>query len=369
MSCRCRQSKIEVWISHQEPKIFRGYLIMSHSAFKVACVQAAPAYFDMAAGVEKTIKLIREAAAQGAKLVAFPECWIPGYPWWAWLDSALVSMQFVQRHANNCITADGPEMQRIARAAIDAGIYVVLGYSERSAGSVYISQMHIDPYTKAMYPRRKLKPTMIERTLFGEGDGSDYFVRDTELGRIGALCCWEHLNPLNKYAMFAQDEQIHIGAWPGFSLYAGKAFALGPEVNSAISQVYATEGQCFVLASTLVVDQHIQDMICDTDFKRELVPVGGGASRIFGPDGSSLAEPLAPDEEGILYADIDLDMISLAKRAADPTGHYSRSDVFQLLANRGRRSPMIDTVAATGEPARLEIVTDQDVAIVLESAA
>ena len=170
---------------------------MAIKPYKVACVQAVPEYFDIEAGVEKTIRLIEEAAAGGAKLIAFPECWIPGYPWWAWLDSAISSMQFVQRHFDNCMTADGPEMQRIARAAIDNDTYVVIGYSEKAGSSLYIAQMHIDPATKTMYPRRKLKPTFIERTLFGEGDGSSYFVRDTELGRIGALCCWEHVQPLN----------------------------------------------------------------------------------------------------------------------------------------------------------------------------
>jgi nitrilase len=333
---------------------------MAESVYKAACVQAVPCYFDIEAGVEKTIKLITEAGANGAKLIAFPECWIPGYPWWAWLDAALVNMQFVQRHFNNCMTSDGPEMQRIAQAAVEAGVYVVLGYSERAGGSLYISQMHIDPFTGTMHPRRKLKPTFIERTLFGEGDGSDYFVRDTELGRIGGLCCWEHLQPLNKYAMYAQNEQVHCAAWPGFALYAGKAHALGAEVNTSVSQVYAAEGQCFVLAATTVVDQHIQDMICDTEFKRDLVPLGGGASRIFGPDGSSLAEPLGEHEEGIIYADIDLDMISLAKAASDPAGHYSRPDVFQLQFDATARPAIVQTNNGDARvPIAIEPVIDE----------
>ena len=320
---------------------------MTNVPFKPACVQAAPAYFDLDGGVKKTIALINEAADAGAKLIAFPECWIPGYPWWAWLDAPAVGMQYVQRHFANCMTADGMEVQQIAQAAIARGIYTVLGYSERKDGSLYIGQIHIDPWTRTITPRRKLKATHTERTIFGEGDGSDFFVRDTPLGRIGALCCWEHLNPLNKHAMFAQNEQIHIGAWPGFSLYAGKAFALGPELNTAVSQVYAAEGQCFVLAATTLVTQEIQDLICDTGFKKELLPIGGGTARIFGPDGSPLADPLAENTEGLIYADIDLSMISLAKAAADPTGHYSRPDVFHLVANRTRRSAMVETEAPT----------------------
>jgi len=311
---------------------------MTLPAYKVACVQAAPAYLDKEAGIEKTITLMKEAAAQGAKLIAFPECWIPGYPWWAWLDAAVVGMQYVQRHFNACMTSDGPEVRRIAEVAKEIGIYVVLGYSERDEGSLYIAQLHIDPFAGRVINRRKLKATFIERTLFGEGDGSDFAVHDTELGRVGSLCCWEHINPLNKFAMYSQSEQVHIAAWPGFSLYAGKAYALGPEVNNALSQVYAAEGQCFVIASTSLVSQEIQDMICDTDFKRELVPVGGGTAMIFAPDGSPMCEPIDGEKEGILYADIDLDMISLAKAAGDPAGHYSRPDVFKLEFNNERRS-------------------------------
>lgn len=311
---------------------------MTNPAYKIAVVQAAPEYFDMEAGVAKTIRLMREAADTGAKLIAFPECWIPGYPWWAWLDAPAVGMQFVQRHFNNCMTADGPEVQEITQAANDLNLYVVLGYSERKDGSLYIAQLHIDPHSRTITARRKLKATHVERTIFGEGDGSDFFVRETPLGRIGSLCCWEHLNPLNKFAQYAQNEQVHIGAWPGFSLYSGKAYALGPELNTAVSQVYAAEGQCFVLAASLLVTKDIQDMICDTDFKRELLPVGGGTARVFGPDGSMIAEPLDEHEEGLLFADIDLDMISLAKAAADPSGHYSRPDVFKMVANKERRS-------------------------------
>ncbi len=333
---------------------------MTHPAYKVACVQAAPAYFDKDGGVERTIELIREAAREDVKLLAFPECWIPGYPWWAWLDAAAVSMQFVQRHFNNCITADGPEMQQIAKAAVDAGVYVVLGYSERAAGSLYIAQMHIDPYTGTMTARRKLKATHTERTIFGEGDGSDYFVRETPLGRVGSLCCWEHLHPLNKYAMYAQNEQVHIGAWPGFSLYAGKAYALGPELNTAVSQVYAAEGQCFVLAASALVTQEIQDLICDTDIKRDLLPLGGGTARIFGPDGSPIVEPLGEHEEGLLIADIDLDMISLAKAAADPSGHYSRSDVFALQADMEPREAVVEVSGAAARAHREIPIDDID---------
>ena len=119
---------------------------------------------------------------------------------------------------------------------------VVMGHSEKQGGSLYIGQWIIDADGETVAQRRKLKPTHVERTVFGEGDGSDLAVYDTSLGRVGALCCWEHLQPLSKYAMYAQNEQVHIAAWPSFSLYRGGAYALGPEVNNAASRIYAVEG-------------------------------------------------------------------------------------------------------------------------------
>src|SRR6266702_6619622 len=132
---------------------------MSKTTFRVAAVQAAPAFLDLAAGVDKTIHYIEKAAAAGAGLIAFPECWIPGYPWWVWLDSPAWGMQFVARHFANCMTADGPEARRIAAAAADHGIWVVLGYSERAAGSLYIAQLIIDAAGNIVSARRKLKST------------------------------------------------------------------------------------------------------------------------------------------------------------------------------------------------------------------
>jgi nitrilase len=169
--------------------------------------------------------------------------------------------------------------------------------------------------------------------VFGEGDGSDLAVHDTALGRLGGLCCWEHLQPLSKYAMYAQDEQVHVGAWPSFSLYEGGAYALGPEVNTSASRVYAVEGGCFVIAPCATVSAQMVELLCTDDTKRALLKPGGGYARIFGPDGQQLHESLDPAAEGLVYADLDLGLIPLAKAAADPAGHYSRPDVTRLLLN------------------------------------
>ena len=215
-------------------------------------------------------------------------------------------------------------------------MFVVLGTSKRDHGTLYIGQTLIAPDGEIIAHRRKLKPTYVERTIYGEGDGSDLAVHDTAVGRLGALCCWEHLQPLTKYAMYAQHEQVHVASWPGFSLYPGTAYALGPELNNAFSQVYAAEGQCFVIAASAVVNTDIQAIVCQTEEQRQLLPIGGGRSMIFGPDGRPLADYLPHDEEGLIIAEIDLGLIALAKAVADPVGHYARRDVTRLLLNSER---------------------------------
>jgi aliphatic nitrilase len=306
----------------------------SHPRFKAAVVQAAPAFLDLAAGIDKACRFIAEAAARGAQLIAFPETWLPGYPWWIWLGPPAWGMQFVQRYHDHSLVFGSDEARRLARAAREHRIHVVMGLSERDGGSLYISQLMIDDSGRTIARRRKLKPTHVERTVFGDGDGSDLVVCDTAIGRLGALCCWEHLQPLTKYAMYSLGEQVHVASWPSFSLYRGLAYALGPELNTAASQMYAAEGQCFVLAACGVVSEEMVELLCDSEDKRALLPVGGGHARAFGPDGRPLAEPLPDREDGLLIVDIDVGLISLAKSVADPIGHYSRPDVLRLWFNR-----------------------------------
>jgi nitrilase len=173
-------------------------LATSHPKFRAAAVQASPAFLDLDRGVDKAISLIAEAAAKGAKLIAFPETWLPGYPWFIWLDSPAWGMQFIQRYHDNSLVYGSPQADRLAQAAKDHQIMVVMGHSEKQGGSLYMAQWIIDAQGQTVATRRKLKPTHVERTIYGEGDGSDLSVYDTALGRIGALCCWEHLQPLSK---------------------------------------------------------------------------------------------------------------------------------------------------------------------------
>ena len=329
---------------------------VQHPKFRAAAVQAAPVYLDLDASIDKAVKLIAEAARNDAKLIAFPETWLPGYPWFIWLDSPAWGMQFVQRYHDNSLVYGTPQAERIAQAAKDHKITVVMGHSEKQGGSLYIAQWIIDENGETVAQRRKLKPTHVERTVFGEGDGSDLSVWDTSLGRIGALCCWEHLQPLSKYAMYAQNEQVHIASWPSFSVYRGAANALGIEVNNAASQIYAVEGQCFVVAPCATVSQDMLDTLCGDDaIKRQLLLAGGGAARIYAPDGQLMHEPLPETEEGLVYADIDLGMISLAKAAADPAGHYSRPDVTRLLLNKTPGDRVVKTAPSFRELQRTAI--------------
>ena len=324
-----------------------------HPKFRAAAVQAAPAFLDLDASIDKAIGLIAEAARKGAKLIAFPETWLPGYPWFIWLDSPAWGMQFIQRYHDNSLVYGSAESDRLAQAAHDNDITVVMGLSEKSGGSLYMGQWLIGADGETIAQRRKLKPTHVERTVFGEGDGSDLAVHDTPLGRIGALCCWEHLQPLSKYAMYAQNEQVHIAAWPSFSLYRGGAYALGAEVNNAASRIYAVEGQCFVLAPCATVSKDMVALLCGDDpMKKQLLLEGGGFTAIYAPDGQMMNEPLAEGQEGIVYADLDLGMISLAKAAADPAGHYARPDVTRLLLDRTPGDRVVPAKRSSAEMTR-----------------
>lgn len=305
-----------------------------HPRLRVAAVQAAPAFLDVDATIDKTLSLMREAAGRGAQLIAFPETWIPGYPWWIWLNSPAMGMRYVQRYHDNSLIVGSAEFGRLAQSCRELGIWLAVGYSEKAGGSLYMGQALIDNEGRVVKTRRKLKPTHVERTVFGEGDGTDLAVMETAIGNVGMLCCWEHLQPLSKYAMYAQNEQIHIAAWPSFSVYRGAAYALGPELNNAASQIYAAEGQCFVLAPCALVSREMHELLCTDDVQRQLLLQGGGFARIYGPDGAPMGNTLEETEEGLVLADIDLGTISLSKSAADPTGHYSRPDVTRLLLNK-----------------------------------
>lgn len=301
--------------------------------FKAAVVQAAPAFMDLEGSLAKARRFVERASGEGARLVAFSECWLPGYPWWIWLSAAAHNVKYFQRYHENSLALGSDAFEELRQIARDNGVFLSVGASERDHGSLYIAQFLFDDRGELLQARRKLKPTHAERTVFGEGNGSHLDVLETELGNIGQLCCWEHLQPLTKYAMYSMHEQVHIGAWPSFSLYP-QAYSLGPQANGAASQVYALEGQCFVLAPCGVISTDMIEALVETDEQAALIRAGGGFAQVYAPDGSPMCEPLPQDQDGLLFAELDLGAIAVAKSFADPVGHYSRPDVTRLLLNR-----------------------------------
>ena len=305
---------------------------------KLAAVQAEPVWFDLAATTEKTIGLIEEAAKEGAELVAFPETWLPGYPIFLWAYPVPEQIPFFARYHASSPTIGSSEINAIREAARRHGITVVTGLSERDHGSLFMAQLVVGPDGAILQHRRKLKPTHAERTLFGEGDGSGLGVLETPLGRIGALNCWEHLQPLVKFTMYAQHEQIHVAGWPCFGIF-GNHPSLGSEVSMAVSQVYALEGGTFVVVSTQLLTEDGARNFYVGDAPSPIISGGGGYARVYGPDGALLTEPMDPGQEGIVYASVDLAAIDIAKTFADPVGHYSRPDVFTFTVDRSKRRP------------------------------
>lgn len=314
---------------------------MASNTFRVAAVQAEPVWLDIEGTTEKTIRLIEEAAEGGAQFIAFPETWIPGYPVFLWSYPVYEQAPFVARYHANSPTVDGPEIRRIRETAKRCNITVVVGFSEKDAGSLYMAQMIIDSDGSVLNHRRKVKPTHAERTLFGEGDGSDLSVVDTKVGRVGALQCFEHLQPLSKYAMYAQNEQIHVAAWPCLGIL-GNLPALSPESLTATTLTYALEGGSYaVMSSQIMSDEGALAFPTADGGPTPVYTGGGGFARVYGPDSGLITQPLDPTREGLVFADIDLGAIDLAKNIVDPAGHYARADATRLVLDDRPRRPVI----------------------------
>ena len=297
---------------------------------KVAAVQAAPVWMDAQGTLDKTIALIEEAGQKDVKLIGFGEVWLPGYPFTIWLQPPMAAMDIVMKHRMNAITVDGPEMQAVCDAAKRADTYVMLGFAERDRGSIYCSQALISDRGEVLMTRRKLRPTHMERTVWGEGPVTDIKVVETPFGKVGGLCCWENIQPINRQGMYQLGEQIHVACWPSFGMFKGvrQAYSLSADANMNECKSYALQGSCFVLAaSSIITEESLDDITMGNEDLRALVGPGGGAAAVFGPDGYQLTEPLDEHTDGLAIADIDLGMIEGAKVFADPAGHYYRPDV------------------------------------------
>jgi predicted amidohydrolase len=300
--------------------------------FVAAAVQRAPAVLDREASVERAVAAIEEAARSGARLIVFPETWLPTYPYWHPLAAAREEFpDLFRRLFEQSVTVPGPEIERLGEAAERAGATLVIGVNEReeAGGTLYNTLCYLGPDGSLLGRHRKLVPTLSERLIWGRGDGSDLEVYPTPVGRLGGLICYEHQMAPARYALCGLGVQVHASVWPGYGM-------LHPIVDAATRHL-AYENACFVVVARDVLSP--DDLPRDLPLRDAAVWDAHGGSAIIAPGGAYLSGPEF-DKETIVYAEIDLARTIEAKRWVDGAGHYSRPDVFQLHWDRRPKPPL-----------------------------
>ena len=277
--------------------------------FKAAAVQAAPVYLDREASVEKACMLIEKAGRDGADLVALPEVFIPGNPYWAWYTGLRKGLDLSTQLFLNSVDIPSEATARIGEAAGRYGTYVVIGINERDNKTLYNTLLFFDRKGQIIGKHRKFKPTGGEKLVWGEGDGSTHKVYDTEIGRLGALICGEHTMALPGFTLAAMGEQVHVASWIGFGF--------ANPLSEICSRYYAVACNTFVICSQSVVDEPIIKKS-----RAEIETAGTWSAIIEAGTGRIMAGPLAPGEEGIVYAEIDLNQIVGHYFLHETTGHY-----------------------------------------------
>ncbi len=293
---------------------------------RAAAAQIAPD-FDAADGTaNKVLEMIDRAAAQGVQLIVFPETLLPYYPYFSFVKPPAATGADHLRLYERAPTVPGPVVQAIAERVQARGMVACVGINERDHGSLYNTQLIFDADGSLKLKRRKITPTFHERMIWGQGDASGLKVVDTAAGRVGALACWEHYNPLARYALMAQHEEIHCAQFPGSMV--GQIFADQMEVTI---RHHALEAGCFVVNATgWLTDAQITAITPDTALQKALR--GGCCSAIVSPEGVLLAEPLR-EGEGLVIADLDMALVTKRKRMMDSVGHYARPELLSLAIN------------------------------------
>lgn len=304
------------------------------TSVRAAVVQAGAVPFDTEACVEKAVRLIAEASNLGAKVIVFPEAFIPGYP--KGVNYGLVvgardpaGREEFRLYLEAAIEVPGPQTQRLGEAATAHGAYVVIGVIERENGTCYCTVLFFGPDGSLLGKHRKLMPTVMERVIWGFGDGSTLTVIDSPYGRIGSVICWENYMPMLRMAMYSKN----------VALYCAPT-ADDRDTWLASMQHIALEGRCFVLtACQFIRKKDFPDTVrVSLGDSPEAVLMRGG-SAIVNPLGQVLAGPHFGSET-ILTADLDLNDIGRGKFDFDVAGHYSRPDVFQLNVNEAPMRPV-----------------------------
>jgi nitrilase len=306
---------------------------------KVAAVQAASVFLDREASVGKACRLIAEAAANGARLIAFPEGFIPAHPIWYHHHPATgaIANKLAVELFKNSLEVPGPDFERLCAAAREAGAYVVMGVCEKlpgTTGTMYNSQLFIGPDGGFLGRHVKVMPTVGERLVHTGGYGDTMKAIPTEFGPISGLICGENSNPLAAFAFIAQGTRFHVSSWPSHFPTSGDPMRIRVAVDS---QAFAQMSKAFVISPCGTVDE-------DTIAKLQVGPEGeaflrnpdcAGGSVIVGPNQRILAGPMGA-EEGIIYADCNLELCIATKLRHDFAGHYNRPDIFQLYVNESR---------------------------------
>lgn len=321
--------------------------------FKAAAVQAAPVFLNREATVDKACALIAEAARAGAELIAFPEVFVPGYPYWIRLDNPFRTTAFFVELIKNAVEVPGPITARLCEAARKAGAHVVIGVNERppnTLGTLYNTNLVIGPEGDILLRHRKLMPTFAEKMVWGFGDGSTLRVLDTALGKLGTLICGENANPLARFALIAQGEQVHVSNYPALPGGDAGGYDLGREIELR-GATHAFEGKVFNIVVSAAIDESVIARVADTEEKRRAMAGPClGFTGIFAPGGRLLSGTVAPGEEGIVYADCDIEAIIAPKLRHDVAGHYNRSDVLALRLNRSPLKPLIEHAGGADAP-------------------
>lgn len=326
--------------------------------FKAAAVQTAPVFLDTDATVDKAVRLIGEAAENGAQLIAFPEVFVAGYPYWSWIGNPVEGSPWFEKLARSAIEIPGPEIAKIAAAARRHKINVVVGVNERNRhgiGTIYNTLVTIADDGRILGRHRKLVPTWAEKLTWAPGDASALRVHETSIGPLGSLACGENTNTLARFSLVAQGELVHVASY--ISLPVAPPDYDMAEAIKVRAAAHSFEGKLFTIVSCSTISEEIISAL-EPDFPkaRELLSRKNSAfSAVLGPDGRVIGQPLI-DQEGIVYADIDLARCIQPRQMHDISGHYNRFDIFDLRVNRrGLQAARFDDAA---ESPSFEVNTD-----------
>lgn len=321
-------------------------MVQVYPAFKAAACHVSSVFLNTEKTIDKAVSLIGEAAGHGASLVVFPEGFIPGFPIWAALRAPIYNHDFFAALAREALLINGPEIRRLGAAARRHGVHVSAGFTEgtdASVGCLWNSNVLIGPNGAVLNHHRKLVPTFYEKLIWANGDARGLRVVSTEIGRIGMLICGENTNPLSRFTLMAEGEQVHISSYPPFWPTRPPSENRAYDLRRAIeirAGAHAFEAKVFNIVSSGFADDGLKDAVCRGDSAlRDIIEASPqSVSMILDPTGSPVTVPLA-DSEGIVYGEIDTALSVEPKQFHDVVGYYNRFDIFGLSVDRSAREP------------------------------